>query len=403
MFPDMRTRFNARVISATSIEVEVPGHDFTSIGDNGEKSAMNGNEKDPIDSISPGKERTQEHKQPHADIPFGLKQQFPSEASSANWLAAIVENCNDAIISKTLEGIITSWNRAAERLFGFSSAEAIGRPITIVIPIDRLHEEDDILRKVRRGERVDYYETVRQRKDGGLIDIALTVSPVRNAEGSIIGASKIARDISERRRERERQVILLREMSHRIKNLFAMINALINVSERSAENTKELASDLRNRVFSLARAQQLTLPDPSGPISEEISTTLFSLLEAIFAAHQETGRDRIEIRGVDIPIQGTALNSLALLLHEFSTNAVKYGALSTSDGRISIETASNGDELRLTWSETGGTPIMASPGNGFGTQLEQAIVEGALRGSIARDWRPDGLQIHLSVPIRMVN
>ncbi|OWW00142.1 histidine kinase [Rhizobium sp. R72] len=360
---------------------------------------MNGNEKNARDFISSDPEET-----PKQELSAGVDhQQFAPGAPSANWLAAIVENSDDAIISKTLQGIITSWNRAAERLFGYSAAEAIGRPITIVIPIDRLHEEDDILAKVRGGERVDHFETVRQRKDGSLIDISLTVSPVRNAQGAIIGASKIARDISERSRERERQVLLLREMNHRIKNLFALINALINMSERSAENTKELAADLRSRVFSLAQAQQLTLPDPSGATTAGSSTSLFALLEAIFAAHRETGRERIEIRGTDISIQGTALNSLALLLHEFSTNAVKYGALSATEGRISIEIACD-DELHLTWSETGGPPVSALPqGGGFGTQLERAIVEGALRGSITRDWRSEGLVIRLRVPIHTVN
>lgn len=114
-------------------------------------------------------------------------------------LAAIVESSDDAIVSKDLNGIIKSWNKGAERIFGYTADEAIGRPITIIIPPDRLDEEPEILRRIRHGERVDHIETVRRRKDGTLLDISLTVSPIVDSRGAIVGASKIARDITERR------------------------------------------------------------------------------------------------------------------------------------------------------------------------------------------------------------
>ena len=113
------------------------------------------------------------------------------------WLASIVGSSDDAIVSKNLDGIITSWNRGAERVFGYSAEEAIGQPITLVIPKDRRDEERTILTRIRRGEHIDHFETVRQRKDGGLISVSLTISPVKSANGEIVGASKIARDISE--------------------------------------------------------------------------------------------------------------------------------------------------------------------------------------------------------------
>jgi len=115
-------------------------------------------------------------------------------------LAAIVESSDDAIISKTLDGIITTWNRGAERMFGYTPAEAVGQPITLLIPEDRRHEEPAILERLRRGERVDHYETVRMRKDGSLFHVSLSVSPVNDAEGQVVGASKIARDITLRKR-----------------------------------------------------------------------------------------------------------------------------------------------------------------------------------------------------------
>ncbi|HJR22603.1 MAG TPA: PAS domain S-box protein, partial [Dongiaceae bacterium] len=108
-------------------------------------------------------------------------------------LAAIIESNEDAIISKSLDGIITSWNSGAERLFGYTAAEAIGQPVTMLIPPERIDEEPGILARIRRGERIEHYDTVRRRKDGSAIDISLTVSPIKDSGGTIIGASKIAR------------------------------------------------------------------------------------------------------------------------------------------------------------------------------------------------------------------
>ena len=131
-------------------------------------------------------------------------------------LAAIVQSSDDAIVGKDLNGIIQSWNPGAERLFGYSAAEAVGQSITILIPLDRVHEERRVLDRIRSGLRVEPFETVRRRKDGTEIDVALTVSPIRNAAGLIVGASKIARDISERRRaERLREELIERERQAR--------------------------------------------------------------------------------------------------------------------------------------------------------------------------------------------
>ena len=119
------------------------------------------------------------------------------------WLTAIIESADDAIITKTLDGIITSWNKGAKRIFGYMAEEVIGKPVTILIPADHQDEEPAILARLRAGERIEHYETVRVRKDGSLVDISLTVSPIRGPDGQIIGASKIARDISERKRAEE--------------------------------------------------------------------------------------------------------------------------------------------------------------------------------------------------------
>lgn len=119
-------------------------------------------------------------------------------------LAAIVESSDDAIVSKDLNGIINTWNQGAERILGFTAAEVIGQPVTILIPPDRRQEETEILERIRRGERIEHFETVRRRKDGGLINVSLTVSPIRNEDGKVIGASKIARDITQSKEAQER-------------------------------------------------------------------------------------------------------------------------------------------------------------------------------------------------------
>ena len=158
-------------------------------------------------------------------------------------LAAIVESSDDAIISKDLNGIITSWNRGAEELFGYTSEEAVGQSITILIPAERLAEEDMVLGKIRRGERLEHFDTIRRRKDGTLLHISLTVSPIRDADGTIVGASKIARDVSERKRiETE-----LEELRGRLMVL-AAASASILGSPDSASVTSA-SSDLARDVF----------------------------------------------------------------------------------------------------------------------------------------------------------
>ena len=320
----------------------------------------------------------------------------------AQHYVAIVELSDDAIISKDVNGVITSWNSGAQRLFGYTSQEAIGEPVTLLIPADRRDEEPRILERIRRGERIDHYETVRQRKDGSLVDISLTVSPIRDIRGNIIGASKIARDITERKRAEERQDLLLREMEHRIKNLFALASGIVSFSGRSAKNVQDLVGSVRERLSALARAHALTLS--RGRIDDAQGarpTTLHSLVRTILAPHEniQEAREQITIAGPDFEISGAAISSLALLLHELGTNSVKFGALSTPSGQVEIVGAEYGQTLLLTWTERGGPAIATPPeGEGFGATLTRATVTGQLGGEISRDWRPEGLVIRLSLP-----
>jgi PAS domain S-box-containing protein len=170
-------------------------------------------------------------------------------------LAAIVQSSDDAIVGKSLSGIITSWNAAAERLFGYTAAEAIGRSIRMIIPADRQAEEDEVLARLQRGESIDHFETVRVRKDGAPVDISLSVSPIRNAAGQVIGASKIARDITERKRADALRVELLAaEQAARARAELAEHRATI-----LAEASSVLASSL-DSATTLRTVSRLIVP-----------------------------------------------------------------------------------------------------------------------------------------------
>ncbi|HTN62352.1 MAG TPA: PAS domain S-box protein [Devosia sp.] len=320
---------------------------------------------------------------------------------TAQRYVAIVESSDDAIISKDLNGTIMTWNRGAERLFGYTAAEAIGKSVTILIPADRHDEEPNILSRISRGEHIDHYETIRRRKDGSLVEISLTVSPIRNRAGRVIGASKIAHDITDRRRAEEQQNLLLREMDHRVKNLFALASSLVTLSARSAETPAELATAVSSRLGALAQAHSLTIRRIAGPTgTNDQVASLHALIGTIAAPYIETKSlpNRLTITGPDISVGGSAVTAFALLVHEFATNAAKYGGFSVTEGGVDIVCEDDGERFIVTWSERGG-PALEGPGNdiGFGSLLTKATVHSQLDGEITQTWRPEGLLIRLAV------
>ena len=196
-----------------------------------------------------------------------------------------------------------SWNRGAELLFGYTAEEAVGKSVTILIPADRHDEEPKILERLRRGESVDHFETIRQRKDGSLIDISLTVSPIKNEKGEIIAASKIARDITESKRAQARQELLLREMDGRGSKFLGVLDvSVLSLSGRSANSVPQLVDSAGARLSALARAHALTLSHgPANAPRSTKQTRLHSLLQAIIAPHQGEGESRrLSIVGCDI-------------------------------------------------------------------------------------------------------
>ena len=203
---------------------------------------------------------------------------LPGEAEDRlQHLAAIVDSSDDGIISKNLDGVITSWNKAAERLFGYSAEEAVGRHITLIIPSDRRHEEAMILDRLKRGERVEHFETVRVRKDGGMLDVSLTISPVKDSQGRFIGASKIARDITAQKRAEQ----TLRESEQRLRALTDALEAQVRARtmelERRNREVLHQSQKLRELSHRLIRIQD----DERRHIARELHDSAGQILAAL--------------------------------------------------------------------------------------------------------------------------
>ncbi len=195
--------------------------------------------------------------------------------------------------------------------------------------------------------------------------------------------------------------ILLKEINHRIKNLFSLTAGLISLSARPAKSVAELEADLRSRLHALSRAHELTMPDLASDASGgQIATTVTALLRAIVAPHDHELASRIEITGADAPLTGAALTSLALLLHELTTNAAKYGALCMPDGKLTINVTAEDEHLEIQWTEAGVLRDQGAPDReGFGSTLEKAALQG-LNGNIARQWTNDGVSLLVRMPLQ---
>jgi PAS domain S-box-containing protein len=310
-------------------------------------------------------------------------------------LAAIVDSSDDAIISKTLNGIVTSWNRSATRIFGYEPEEMIGQPITRIIPPELQAEEDSILERLRRGERVDHFDTMRRGKDGRRIFVSLTSSPVRNAAGEIVGASKVARDITDRKRAEEMQQLLLGELGHRVKNTLAIIQAIARQSLRVEPDPRAFVDSFTGRLQAMARAHDILV---RGRMQRaELDDLLREQVD--FGQHDH----RISWSGPRVALGAEAALQLALVLHELSTNARKYGALSTPGGRLAVRwdrerAGDGGEELPLEGRESGAGAGAAGATPGFGTQLiERSLVASGGRTELRH--LPAGLGCDITLPL----
>jgi PAS domain S-box-containing protein len=309
-------------------------------------------------------------------------------------LAAIVVSSDDAIISKTLEGIITSWNGGAARIFGYEASEMIGQSILRLIPPELHGEEGEILARLQRGERIDHYETVRIAKDGRRVDVSLTVSPLRDRSGTVVGASKVGRDITERKQAEKLQRILTDELSHRVKNTLATVQAIASQSLARARSPADFISSFGGRLQALASAHTLLTR------TQMQSADIMALVNEQVLVGAVNG-DRISCSGPQLALEPQAAVHLALVLHELATNARKYGALSVPEGHLSVtwEVRTNGtSSLYLSWKESDGPKVSAPRGHGFG----RALIEQTVRshgGEVSVHYHRDGLICEIDFPL----
>lgn len=306
-------------------------------------------------------------------------------------LASIVESSDDAIVSKSLDGIIANWNKGAERIFGYTSEEAIGQPITIVIPADRRSEEREILTRIRRGERIDHFETIRQRKDGGLIVVSLTVSPVKDDDGKIVGAAKIARDITEQKRNQELISTLAREAEHRSKNLLATVQATVRLSQ--SETPDGLKRAIEGRIQALANVHSLFVK------TRWIGADLSTIATQELAPYSEKNQRRVRIDGPPVFLEPDLAQAIAISLHELAINAAKYGALAVPNGQVELKWSHDaGGRLHLRWTESSGPKAQEPTHKGFGGRIiEQMIAQRS--GKMNFDWRADGLVCEITLKV----
>jgi PAS domain S-box-containing protein len=284
-------------------------------------------------------------------------------------LAAIVASSDDAIVSKDLNGIILTWNRGAERIFGYTPAEAVGQSIRMIIPADRQSEEDDVLARVRQGLTVDHFETVRQRKDGTLIDVSVTISPVRTAEGEIVGASKIARDITEQRRLRA-----IADEASRLKDEFLAVlshelrtplNTVLGYARMLRREDKRMSADLRERALdALERnADLLTRLVNDVLDTSRVVTGKFRLemdvcpLDGVLAEAIRTIQPAAEAKNIALDVHldpGLIVlcdrDRMLQVMWNLLSNAIKF---TPSGGSVSVQGERQGGEITIAIGDTG--------------------------------------------------
>ena len=318
-------------------------------------------------------------------------------------LAAIVDSSYDAIVGKNLDSVITDWNQAAERMFGYAADEAIGQSILMLIPEHLQSEEPEIIARIRRGERIPSFETIRRRKDGSLIAVSLTISPIRAPDGEIVGASKIARDITAAKESERRIRLLMREVNHRVKNQFAVILSMVRETSKRSTGPGEFEELIRSRIMALSRSHDLLVT------SEWAGASLFDLIQEHLKpfGHEE----RISLSGPLLTLQSNAVQNLGMAFHELGTNSSKYGALAGEGGRIEItwtvETGPTAERrFHLVWQETskavGGAGEAKPERKGFGTVVLQRVAPQSLSGASNLERSPGHMKWELSAPLEAI-
>ena len=295
-------------------------------------------------------------------------------------LAAIVYAANDAMFSANLSGMIMNWNPAAQALFQYTPEEATGQPFSMLFPESGSEECETLLREVKQseGHRLD---TELRRKDATMISVSLSIAPVKNGEETV-AASITIEDITERKHSEERQHLMNRELAHRVKNSLAVIQAMVRHTLRSAASPQAFATAFEGRLHAMSTSHNLLTA------SQWEGAELGELVREQLAP-SIVGADRLALSGPSIKLPPGLATSLGLVLHELSTNAAKYGALSAPGGKVHVSWSVHGTgrtrELQLDWRESGGPTVVPPREKGFGSTLIE------YSGKVTQTFDPEGL------------
>ena len=313
---------------------------------------------------------------------------------------AVVETAADAIVTISQRGIVEFVNSEAERLFGYPRDELIGRNVSVLMTEhDRAHHDGYLARYLDTGVAKIIgigREVVGRRKDGSAVPLFLSIGEFTlDGERFFTG---ILRDITERKRSEEHQLLLMGEIDHRAKNLLAAIQAMILLTKPSARSVDAYAGTLTGRLHAMARAHDLLAREKwSG-------ARLHELIRNEFAAYVGDGGEAVEITGADVLLRPRAAQTLSLALHELTTNAAKYGALSVAEGRVAIRTAIEttpaGRTLVLSWTETGGPEVVPPDRRGFGSLMIERSIGHELDGDSSLEFDREGVRCVLRVPLK---
>ena len=330
-------------------------------------------------------------------LSFDVTQRKTAEHDNAV-LASIVASSNDAIVSVDKSGNVTSWNTGAEMLFGTKAAQMTGRPLALALS-DTTEEEREAYRRQIMDGNSHELETRQRRRDGSVLDVWVTSAPIRTATGRIMGASLIIRDVSAQKQREDHVRFLMRELTHRSKNLLAVIQAMARQSLTKGITPEEFIRRFSDRLAGLAGSHDLLSSVQWKGVS------LMDLINSQLSHYEDLFGTRILLQGTDLNVRPEAAQNIGIALHELSTNAAKYGALSNSDGIVSIDWSvveTGPRSLEICWRESGGPPVKTPTRRGFGHIVMDRIAGQALGGQSGLRFEPGGVVWSLKVPAKSV-
>lgn len=329
-----------------------------------------------------------------AGATFNISDRRQAEAYNAR-LAAVALSSHDALFGLTLNGVIETWNPAAEQLFGYSAAEAIGQNVSILASAGQREQQKAQIAKVLASDKVEPYEALRMRKDGSFVDVAVALAPVRSAAGKTTSISVAIHDITERKLAQAQQILMTRELAHRNKNSFAILQGILRSTLKKSLNPDDFATAFSGRLHSLAAAQDVLTA------SDWKATELGALIRLQLAAHLPTDDQRIGFSTEVINLPPGYASPLGLIFNELTTNALKFGALTSPNGTVKISWSSerliDGSlKIMIAWCERGGPQITSNIVTGFGLTIIQKSLADAI---VINQFDPEGLTCKIELTV----